>query len=388
MFTTKQARASMLGIVAATGFGLAASVAAGQGLGDGVDDPAVLDAAPIGEFGLGLSYGTDTGAAISAHASADGLLRDGHHLGFRVEVGEKAGSASADYRYGPLGGRKGLSFGLGVSAVRMRPGASVGFGIGALSVSPRLIMELSPDTILSPYVSLSAGRVSNVPEESSALLLKDEGRRTMASAGLELQHRLRDDAGKWQTLMSFGLAQCGSDRGHDFTELSFSVEHSRSLGAQEGVKLSAGLSGGTILSASGASHVGDRTILGPSALRGFDFGGIGPRDLAVPGEPTLGGNTYATLRLEARAPDLLGDGARPVPGLFMDAGSLWGLDDRAGGALGADVVDDGFHLRASVGVMVDFRSSFGTLQLSVAQPVERQDYDQRAPVHISFSKDF
>ena len=355
---------------------------------DGPIDPAVLDTPPVGEFGLGVGYGTDTGFAVTAHASAQGLGDKGHQFGFRFELGEDSGSADLDYRYSPFAGRDDLSFGLTLSGITTRPSDAFGFSTDAVKITPRLIYQLSQDTIVSPYLSLSQGRVAEVPPGSSALIAKDSGQRQMTSVGLEFQRVRRDDGDAWQTTLVAGAEVGRSDRGQSFTGLSFDLRHDRQIGAAAQYEVSAALSAGTILSMSGASHMGDRTILGQSSLRGFDFGGFGPRDVEAEGMPALGGNSYATLRLEARKPGLFGENARPVPGVFVDAGSLWGLDDTAGGPDGEDEVDDGAHLRASVGVMLDYRSDFGTFQLSVSKPVRQMEYDRTAPINFSFSKGF
>ena len=52
----------------------------------------------------------------------------------------------------------------------------------------------------------------------------------------------------------------------------------------------------------GDSRVTDRFFLGSALMRGFEPGGIGPREIVDEGEvinDALGGNTFAVLRLEA-----------------------------------------------------------------------------------------
>ncbi len=73
-----------------------------------------------------------------------------------------------------------------------------------------------------------------------------------------------------------------------------------------------------------------------------------------------------------------------MPGVFVDVASLWGLDDTAGGPVGADAVDDALHIRASVGLSLDYRSDFGTFQLSIAHPIKQMDYDRGAPLNFAF----
>lgn len=350
--------------------------------------PTALDVPPVGEFGLGLGYGTDTGFALSAHATALGLGDEGHQFGFRFVLGEDSGSADLVYRYAPLDGRDDLTFGLNLSGVTTRPSDAFGFSTDAVELTPRLIYQLSANTVLSPYLAISSGQVSDVRIDSSALISRDEGRQRMTSAGLEFQRVRNGNEGTRQTMLIAGIEVGRSDRGQTFTGLSFDLRHDRRVGSDGRYEVSTVLLAGTIVSHSGASNVGDRTFLGSSTLRGFDFGGFGPRDLAAAGQPALGGNSYASMRLEVRNSGILGEEARLVPGLFLDAGSLWGLDDTAGGPARADLVDDGAHMRASVGLMLDYRSDFGTFQLSVAKPVSQLNYDRTSPIQFGFTKGF
>lgn len=353
-------------------------------------DPAVLEAGPVAQVGLGIGYGTETGLAFSAYARGDGLLGGGHQLGVSLDLGEDSGSIDLDYRYGPLAGRDDLSFGLNLSGISARATDAFAFRTDSAELTPRLIYALSDSVTLSPYLTFSTGRIRDLAAGTSALIAQDAGRRDTIAAGIEGSWRQSDEEAGILTLVQGSFELGSSDRDHDYSAVTIEARHDRLVGAEGNLHLSFGISAGTILTRSGASHIGDRTVLGQSTLRGFDFAGIGPRDLNAAGSPALGGNSYAAIRLEARAPNLFGgsDRARPVPGIFLDAGSLWGLDDTAGGVAGADPVDDGFHLRASVGVMLDLETDYGTFQISIARPVKYEDYDRRAPFNLAYRMAF
>ena len=74
--------------------------------------------------------------------------------------------------------------------------------------------------------------------------------------------------------------------------------------------------------------------------------------------------------------------------MFVDMGSLWGLDDTAGGVAGADPVDDASYLRASVGLTLRIETGIGAVQLYVAQPLESQDYDRTQNFGVELSQTF
>jgi outer membrane protein insertion porin family len=130
-------------------------------------------------------------------------------------------------------------------------------------------------------------------------------------------------------------------------------------------------------------------MLGQASLRGFSFGGFGPRDLAVATRPALGGQRFATLRFDAQFPNAFGGGdARVIPGVFADVGSLWDLDNVNGGIAGADVVDDSAQLRASLGVTFRINTGIGPIRVYFAHPVEEEVYDETEVFGLSFSRRF
>ena len=59
-------------------------------------------------------------------------------------------------------------------------------------------------------------------------------------------------------------------------------------------------------------------------------------------------------------------------GVFADVGSLWDLDETAG-SMGE--VDDGFHLRSSVGVSLFVDTPLAPLRFNYSVPLKREDYD-------------
>jgi outer membrane protein insertion porin family len=126
----------------------------------------------------------------------------------------------------------------------------------------------------------------------------------------------------------------------------------------------------------GASRLTDRFVLGSRQFRGFEFAGIGPRDTAVPNEDSLGGNFYAVARFETEFPLGLPEEYGIAGGAFLDVGTLWGLDDTAGGLTGTDPVDDDLHLRAAIGLSLFWNTPIGPLRLNFSQALMKEDYDR------------
>ena len=118
-------------------------------------------------------------------------------------------------------------------------------------------------------------------------------------------------------------------------------------------------------------------------MRGFEPAGVGPRDLTVKNKDALGGNYFAVARFEANFPLGVPDEYRLNGGLFLDIGSVWGLDDTANGA-----VDDKLHLRAAIGFSVLWDSAFGPLRFNFSNVLLKEKYDKPQVFELTVSTQF
>ena len=119
-------------------------------------------------------------------------------------------------------------------------------------------------------------------------------------------------------------------------------------------------------------------------LRGFSSRGVGPRDTGAVDSDVLGGNTYASVRLEADFPLGLPEEYGISGGVFFDAASLWNLDNTAGLA----PVDDGFELRTAIGVSIFWNTPIGPLRLNFAKPIKKNVLDDENVFDITISTQF
>jgi len=71
-------------------------------------------------------------------------------------------------------------------------------------------------------------------------------------------------------------------------------------------------------------------------------------------------------------------------GAFLDVGSLWGLDDTNGAA----EVDDGFNLRAVVGVSVFWNTQIGPLRFNFSRALVREEFDRERNFDLTVSTRF
>ncbi|HYM02086.1 MAG TPA: outer membrane protein assembly factor BamA [Stellaceae bacterium] len=133
-------------------------------------------------------------------------------------------------------------------------------------------------------------------------------------------------------------------------------------------------------------RIEDRFFVGGDNLRGFQIGGIGPRDVTT--GDALGGNEYyvgsVSLGFPLGLPDELGLTGR----IFSDFGSLFGIDLGGLANPNNDQVVNNRALRVSTGVGVSWRSPFGPIRLDLGFPVIKQEFDKRQLFNVNFGTRF
>lgn len=350
------------------------------------DETESFDERPLADLGARIAYNSDHGAVVGASVATERLFGS-HRLRFAVEVGEDRNRLNLSYGVEDmLGGNPAL--GIGAFAMTSEASDVYAFDSETFSVEPRLTWRLGAATSVAAYLGLSWASIHDVDPETSILIRENEGDRARQVVGVSYTHGI-DGAGSTLRRLAFGATvEAGrTDRGHEFAQVSARMGGTWALGQEKPVFLRAQLRASSIESLEGESHIGDRIFLGSSSIRGFAFGGFGPRDLAADGEPALGGNRFAVARFDAQFARLTPD-ARFLPGIFLDMGSLWHLDNTSGGPMGVDPVDDAFSLRASAGASMRIQTGIGPVMLTIAHPFEREASDRVQQFGLSFQQSF
>ena len=120
-------------------------------------------------------------------------------------------------------------------------------------------------------------------------------------------------------------------------------------------------------------------------MRGFDTFGSGPRDLTAPNTDALGGNFFAVAKFEAEFPLGLPEEYGVRGGVFLDVGSVWGLDNIAGTG---GPVDDSLRLRSAVGVSLFWDTPIGPLRFNFSKALQKETYDIEREFDLTISTRF
>jgi outer membrane protein insertion porin family len=155
---------------------------------------------------------------------------------------------------------------------------------------------------------------------------------------------------------------------------------------QGDVTLRASFEGGMVTSYGGYStRVTDR-YLAAGTLKGFEQNGIGPRDLEAVNQDALGGNYFSAAHLEASFPLGLPEEYGISGGAFIEAGSIWGLDDTLGEN---DVtVDDSLHIRTVAGLSLYWTTPLGPLRFDFTRAGAKESYDKEQTFDFTIATKF
>ncbi|MDE4174606.1 outer membrane protein assembly factor BamA [Phaeobacter sp. PT47_59] len=137
----------------------------------------------------------------------------------------------------------------------------------------------------------------------------------------------------------------------------------------------------------------DRFVLAPSIMRGFEPGGIGPRDRSPRADggtydDFLGGNLYAVARFDAEFPLGLPEELGLRGGIFYDVGNLWGLQDSNTAASAGSIVGQNGSWRHVVGLSILWTTAFGPLRFNFSNAIKKEDFDEEQSFDLTLQARF
>jgi outer membrane protein insertion porin family len=358
-----------------------------------------VDETTTGSLGFGLSYSTE-GPGGNLSYSESNFLGRGQALSVTLTTVPNAHSMALSFSEPALLGRDlalGLDVGLNTTTASAAGtfGNGTRFGTEVLQFSPSLTFPVSEFGRLRVRGTISrTGITTPNPFQSVApRIWQDRGTYVTSSVGFTYAYDTRNSGRDPDSGMVFrfgaDVAGLGGDR--NWARGTMLVGYQRRV-MNGDVTLRAEFEAGAIAHQGGPSLVTERFNLSSSQMRGFDSYGMGPVGYGLNGVRNgLGGNYFYVARLEAEFPLGLPAEYNMHGGLFLDAGSLWGVDSPGtmcgGGVTTSCVVDDN-ALRATAGFSLFWSSPFGPLRFNFATPLMSEDYDQVRRFDLSMASQF
>ena len=154
---------------------------------------------------------------------------------------------------------------------------------------------------------------------------------------------------------------------------------------KDAITLRGTIEGGILNYSKGQSRVIDRFTMGSQVLRGFQPGGIGPReyDSANSVDDALGGEQFSAARFEADFPLGIPEEFGLSGSIFYDVGSLWGISSSD-----QDVLYKDSSMRQVVGAAILWATPIGPLRFNFTRALKKEQYDKEQDFEFTLSTQF
>ena len=121
----------------------------------------------------------------------------------------------------------------------------------------------------------------------------------------------------------------------------------------------------------------ERLYIPSSKLRGFSFGGVGPKD----GADFVGGNYVSSINIASTLPQILENSQNTDFMIFFDAANVWGVDYDSS-------INDSNKLRSSIGIALDWLTPVGPMNFSLTQPLSKANTDKTETFRFNLGTTF
>ncbi|MEQ8644154.1 MAG: outer membrane protein assembly factor BamA [Marinovum algicola] len=350
-----------------------------------------VEEAPTGSIGFGGTYSTDGGFGLNLSFNERNFLGRGQALG--VELSTASGTRSYGFTFAePAFLNRDLRFGIGLnySETDNQYDDSYDTVIGRFTTS--LTFPVAEYSTLQGRYTARYSEMLNAGSDLGDILTAEVDQGALFSSGLGYTYTFDTiDTGLDPTAgVRLQFSQDFAGLGGDVTSVTTVA---RAVGQKkvrnEEVTLRAVVEGGALWTGSNDSRVIDRFNLGSSRMRGFEPGGIGPREIGSGGvNDALGGNYFAVARFEAEFPLGLPEEYGLTGGLFYDVGSLWGLDNTSTTTAGNSVVQDDPAARHVIGASLFWTTAIGPLRFNFTKALQKEEHDEDRFFEFTLATDF
>ncbi len=343
---------------------------------------------PTGALNFGASYSVNDGIGFAISFQERNFLGRGQDVTLNFSTAEEAeryGLRFVEPRF--LGRDVQFSFEIDYSEGNS---SFLSYDTETLLFQPAITFPVSENGRLSlRYTAQRSEMLARDPIEHGSVIGNgiSVGSQTSSSLGYTYTYDTRrgglnPNAG---VLLEFGQDFAGLGGDTEFIRTKAKITGQRTA-FNEDVTLRATLEAGALSWSGGSNRAVDRFLLTPSILRGFEPGGIGPRDTSGSDQDTLGGNLYWAARFEAEFPLGLPSELGIRGALFYDMGNLWDLSDA--NLSGGSVVGEGGSVRHVIGFGILWDTVIGPLRFNFTEALQKEDFDRDQSFDLTISTRF
>lgn len=343
---------------------------------------------PTGSLSFGASFSSSDGLGFAVRFSEDNFLGRGQNITANISTAEETRRYGISFTEPAFLGRD-VAFGLNFD-IAQTDSSYTSYETDRFLFRPSLTFPVAESARLQlRYSYEDAEMLPQDPATNGAIIGREiaVGGQDSSALGYRYIYDSRINGLDPNITYLFEFGQDFAGFGGDAT---FIKTTARAVGEtkvfQEEVTLRASLEGGHLSFSSGTNRAVDRFLLGTNAIRGFEPGGIGPRDLSVSDEDPLGGNIYIAARFEAEFPLGLPEEYGVLGGLFYDIGNLYDLSDVD--LSGGTVVGEGGSFRHVIGFAILWNTPIGPLRFNFTEALRKEDYDRDQSFEITLNTTF
>jgi outer membrane protein insertion porin family len=336
-----------------------------------------------GALSFGANFNSDTGFGLLASFREANFLGRGQSVNFQLSTGESNRVLSLSFQEPQFLGRD-LGFGLDLD-YRTTDNENALYDTETFRFKPSLSFPVSENGRLQVFYAFNYSDLTDVDSSASALIFEDADLGGIGSSSVGYAYSydtrrtgLNPNAG---VVFRFGQ-EFGFGDAQYIKTTALAAAETKVL--NEEVTLRATIEGGYLGFTEGESRITDRFFLGSRLMRGFEAGGIGPRDADT--DDALGGNVFAVARLEAEFPIGLPSEYGISGGAFIDYGSVWDIGREA--PTGTTILYDDFTGRTVAGLSLFWTTPIGPLRFNFTEALDAQEFDQPKNFDVTISTSF
>jgi outer membrane protein insertion porin family len=337
-----------------------------------------------GEAMIGAGYSSTDGPLGSFSISQHNFMGRGQDLRLGASVSGRTEQVDTSFTE-PYFLDRNLSAGVDLFATRTDNQDLSSYDIDSAGTTLRLSYPLSEEIRQKLNYSFHTDKITNVPTTASVYVQNEAGTSITSSFGQALVYDTRDS--KLDPTLGFvthldtDVAGAGGSR--KWVRVKFGGTQYYPI--TEKWVLSGTAEAGKIWGLGEAVNINERFYLGGDTLRGFEYAGIGSRDLTSTYKDALGGTHFVRGSVNLAMPVPVSPEFGFKAHLFTDAGMLGKADQTL---IAGNPITNDQSLHMSVGIGLTWDSPFGPIRLDYAEPVMKKSFDKIEHIHFSFGTKF
>ena len=334
-----------------------------------------------GSLSFGANYNSDTGLGLVASFRQSNFLGRGQGVNFQLSTAESNRRLSFSFQEPQFLGRD-LGFGLNLD-YSTTDNENALYDTETFRFKPSLTFPVSENGRLQLFYAYNYEDITDVTTASAPIKADgDLGGIGSSSIGYGYSFDTRRTGLNPNAGVVFRFGQeFGFGDAQYIKTTALAAAETKVL--NEEITLRATVEGGYLDFTKGQSRITDRFFLGSRQMRGFEAGGIGPRDALT--DDALGGNVFAVARLEAEFPIGLPSEYGISGGAFIDYGSVWDIGRAA--PVGSILSPD-FTARTVAGLSVFWDTPIGPLRFNFTEALHAQVFDAPKNFDVTISTSF